>query len=948
MQSHLYPDLCVDNSINDQLWFSFASLPDVRFCGVYITPSSSPYFSESDIANLQAKTVDDSKKYVIIGDLNARVGEKVNELVSHTATFKYTMVDPGINDNGKKVLAVCKDRKLLVVNNLSTGSSSFPGGLTYRTRNKWISQLDLCIVSEDLIPCVSHFDVNQDTTLPSNHAPVSVRVTFPEERLSPKQVLIRSSDIGTYPTKQTHLCKRPISFERIDTARFTENMSSLIPPLVAHGADFNSLAEEFGEILYNSISESKEAPIHIEHQHDPSTTRWERIMNCGDDGLLWKAIDWKGRFNPEHTDDTDNQPSEAEFQEHLEKLLNPGDEAITTDLSNYHTTIPVLDNVIPVKEVADVIAKQVNPNTGCGPDGNSPGAFKLLPRQWMSFLCLLFNIVFVAGYPLAWSSAKLIMLFKKGIRTDCNNYRGISVTNAVSKIYDYVLNNRLMSWYVPCREQAGAQPERGCIEHVVTLRLLFNVFVRKKQKLFVVFVDFRKAYDLVPRSKLFDILIDLGCGVTMLGALIAMYTNTTSILGSTIITSTIGVRQGSPTSCYLFIIFVDVLILLIKSKCSPEPILGWLHTLMLMDDTVILATSREKMAEKLKLLDEYCTNSGMRINESKTKLMVINGTPIDKVSFPMSTIIVKHCDSYVYLGVVFTADGKCLSSLQEHLNAKNRELNKLLIFFATNYDAPFEVKKRVLEAAFLSTILYGCESWLKVPLKTVEVMYMKAVRALLGVRATTPTNLCLLEGGLKPLESLVKSRQKKFFEKMMTKRADMTDDPLMHAINITKELNRPMWSYVESVLSVENFPKMMTDAMKESIQNAAPSATRSHTYLALNPELDVHPLYTKKSSTIPDYLRISFTRYRLSSHMLRVEIGRWSRTPRDERMCPCRTGIQDESHIFMCPLVTNTFTKPCRTPADLFQDTSFNDLDTLHKTLNSFHDANVGSSSSSD
>ena len=62
--------------------------------------------------------------------------------------------------------------------------------------------------------------------------------------------------------------------------------------------------------------------------------------------------------------------------------------------------------------------------------------------------------------------------------------------------------------------------------------------------------------------------------------------------------------------------------------------------------------------------------------------------------------------------------------------------------------------------------------------------------------------------------------------------------------------------------------------MKESIRNAAPEATRSHTYIALNPELDVHPLYTKKSFTIPDYLRISFTRYRLSSHMLRVEIGR--------------------------------------------------------------------------
>ena len=100
-----------------------------------------------------------------------------------------------------------------------------------------------------------------------------------------------------------------------------------------------------------------------------------------------------------------------------------------------------------------------------------------------------------------------------------------------------------MAWYTVCREQAGAQSKRGCIEHIVTLRLIFNVFLRKKQKLFVVFVDFSKAYDLVPRSRLFSILVDLGCGVTMIGVLISMYPNTTNILGSTIITSTIGVRQ---------------------------------------------------------------------------------------------------------------------------------------------------------------------------------------------------------------------------------------------------------------------------------------------------------------------------------------------------------------------------------------------------------------------
>ena len=51
---------------------------------------------------------------------------------------------------------------------------------------------------------------------------------------------------------------------------------------------------------------------------------------------------------------------------------------------------------------------------------------------------------------------------------------------------------------------------------------------------------------------------------------------------------------------------------------------------MLMDDTVILATSRNKCIEKAKILVKICNNSGMIINENKTKFMVINGNTEDK------------------------------------------------------------------------------------------------------------------------------------------------------------------------------------------------------------------------------------------------------------------------------------------------------------------------------
>ena len=55
----------------------------------------------------------------------------------------------------------------------------------------------------------------------------------------------------------------------------------------------------------------------------------------------------------------------------------------------------------------------------------------------------------------------------------------------------------------------------------------------------------------------------------------------------TLIASTIGVCQVSPTSCLLFVIFVNNLIKLIKHSCGTDGFLGWLHILVLMDGMIL-------------------------------------------------------------------------------------------------------------------------------------------------------------------------------------------------------------------------------------------------------------------------------------------------------------------------------------------------------------------------
>lgn len=283
--------------------------------------------------------------------------------------------------------------------------------------------------------------------------------------------------------------------------------------------------------------------------------------------------------------------------------------------------------------------------------------------------------------------------------------------------------------------------------------------------------------------------------------------------------------------------------------------------------------------------------------------MTINGDDDDRKALEVDNMVIKNCETYTYLGCQFTQDGNLNTAVKKQCESKLCHVTKYEAFVSKNAEAPFNVKKKVLEAALLSSILYGVESWLSPSaLDIAKPMYLRCIRTLLGVRKTTAGDLCLVEAGMPPLVQLAKTAQRRTIEKLARERAHMTDDPFNFVYNMCKRANTPCIRYLDAVL--QGNPSEEETKLKSNVRTS--SRTKFVTYVSLmNPNLTVHPMYTE--GAVQEHLRLAATRLRLSSHNLAIEKGRWQRKPTAERLCPQCGVVQTEQHAIKdCELNQST------------------------------------------
>ena len=366
------------------------------------------------------------------GDLNARCGSKVNDLLKDDDSFlSYKIIDHTVNNNGKELVQICSDNDLLLVNGLETNEGCFQGELTFRRRKKWISDVDKIVMSSGIWKSIELFSINQDTSLPSDHAPLFITLNLPGYTRSPDKLLDHAHHIDGHAILSSiskPISKKVIPIKSIDSQLFSQSIvkaEDRLLPLFQYG-DPNVAAQAISDTIYDCMKDSVIDNVNLTRKSDPNLPRWKKIMEIDDEKVLWNAIDWNGDIDLSSTDN-DKRPSDDEFQKHLESLLVHTEETTLETDSSYNFSIPLLDDPIQMKEVDDVI-QQLKPK-GVGPDGVHPSVIKWLPKSWLPILLYLMNLVFLCSYPLCWTVAKLNMLFKKGIKSDCDNYRGISIIN---------------------------------------------------------------------------------------------------------------------------------------------------------------------------------------------------------------------------------------------------------------------------------------------------------------------------------------------------------------------------------------------------------------------------------------------------------------------------------------------------------------------------------------
>ena len=317
-----------------------------------------------------------------------------------------------------------------------------------------------------------------------------------------------------------------------------------------------------------------------------------------------------------------------------------------------------------------------------------------------------------------WKKGIIIKLPKKGDLTCAGNWRGITLLCLPAKIMGKIIIRRLKVQVDAKlrREQAGFRPGRGTREQTFTLRNIIEQSLEWNASLYLVFIDYMKAFDSIHQDTLWKIMKLYGVPAKFIKLVRMFYTDVKcSVVSEGGLTNWFevksGVKQGCVMSGFLFLLVVDWIML--QAVKDNNTGIKWnmmeqLEDLDFADDIALLASHWNQLQRKLDKIKLYGDQTGLRINIGKTKSMCVNAT--NNRPFSIDGEEIEEVASFTYLGSDLNKEGGAAEDIRRRIGkacAAYYRLSK--VWKNTNIFTKTKVK--ILKSNVVSVLLYGCESW---------------------------------------------------------------------------------------------------------------------------------------------------------------------------------------------------------------------------------------------